>query len=266
MSGRLVGEVVEWLRSPAAEGLTIAERLVLMTIAERANEADRHMWRHRGDGVTLFEFIRQVTGMDAASLKKVFQKLRSRGLEVRIPLSLGKDGRPIFSHRGAATQFRLPHLPPSTALPDRGDEHPPFPPVDNPSGGSPEQLGRRDEDPPNSPKGGATIPPNGPKGGTRVPPYPSKEDPSKEHPSTPGVPTYGAEEEDAHPATATPPAGTSPHMGWEPAYIDARDYLFALPNEGAEYMAAAATALGPDAPVADRVIYAAQCAKEGIPA
>ncbi|GAA4085104.1 hypothetical protein [Actinomadura miaoliensis] len=35
MSGRLVGEVIQWLRTPAAKRITAKERIVLLTVADR---------------------------------------------------------------------------------------------------------------------------------------------------------------------------------------------------------------------------------------
>jgi hypothetical protein len=52
-------------------------------------------------------------------------------------------------------------------------------------------------------------------------------------------------------------------MGWEPDYIEAREYLFTLANEGQEFMDAALLRLGERADVADRVIFAAQLARKG---
>ena len=59
MSGRLVGEVVDWLQTPAADGLTPAEAVILLVIAERAHDKTRDMWRHRIDDHSLYERIKR---------------------------------------------------------------------------------------------------------------------------------------------------------------------------------------------------------------
>ena len=270
MSGRLVGEVAEWLRSPAAEGMTLAERTVLLIVAERSNEKTREMWRYKTDEATSFEYICQVAGIDRSGLTKALRKLAVRGFEVRVPLDFDRNGRPIFAFKGAAMKFALPPLPPSVELPERVDEDPPSPPVDN-SPGEPSETPTEATEGwmrghPNDSKGAPEGTLKGSKGGREGTPNPYKEDPYKDHPYTRGSSSDAAELEDSPSPAATPPAKTSHHMGWNPDYISARDYLQTLADLGDEFMNKAREDLGPDAPVADRVIYAAQIAHEGIPA
>lgn len=266
MSGRLVGEVAEWLRTPAAAGLTVAERAVLLTIAERANEKNREMWRHRGDDVTLFERICEVTGMDRSGLTKALRRLAAHDIEVRVQIGKTKSGAPVFAHRGVAMRFALPALPASVSLPERVDEEAPIPPVDNPSNGP-------RGDPPDAEKGwtaGHPLSGKGGRGGTQTArkggregtPNTSKDNPSTTDPSSCGPSPYVAEEEDSPRAAATPPAGSSHHMGWDPAYKDARALLERLPDLGGTYMAAAREHLGAETPLAELVIYAGRLAKE----
>lgn len=289
MSGRLVGEVHAWLRSPAAraKGLNPTQRMVLSTIAERANERNREMWSHGGDGCTQFEYLKEVVGVGKSSLAEALNGLAKKGLEVRINLNGEEDGRPVFAYRGQATRFRLPVFPASVSLAPPADIDPP-PPVDNsvdesvdeePAGSSSEAESLRSPGPnetgslrgtgPNQAKASGQPDPIGPKASGLPDPSPSKDNPSKEHPSPSVDPSSVVTVEDTAPAAATPPARTSHHMGWDPGYIEARDYLFALANEGAEFMDTATQDLGPNAPVAERVIHAAQAAhqaQEGIPA
>lgn len=260
MSGRLVGEVANWLASPAAEGLTAADAAVLLAIAERANEKDREMWRHRGDEGKLIDRICAVAHLTPGGASNVFKKLARRGLEVRIPVSHGKDGRPIFAYEGKAMRFRLPEFPASVALPESPVVQPPSTPVDNSPEESPEALRGRFTNRPLSREGGSPTALYPREGGCTTAPITSKELPSTGNPSTPVDPSSVVTVEDAPPAAATPPAETSHHMGWEPDYREARDFLFALTNEGQEFMEAAARELG-DAPIAARVIHAAQLAK-----
>ena len=268
MSGRLVGEVAEWLRSPAAADLSLAERTVLLIIAERANEKTREMWRHRGDDATLFERICQVTGMDRSGLTKVLKRLAGREIEVRVQLGETNTGAPVFAHRGTAMRFFLPALPASVALPERVDERGGIPPADDPADSPPEA-------PPATPKGwtyghpwtrlgprtGTQTGRKGPRAGT---PNTSKELPSKELPSTRGSPPYGAEAEDTPPPAVTPAGdpGTHHHLGYEPIYLEASKFLQTHPDFGDRFMAQAATELPAGTSVAYRVIHAAQLARQ----
>jgi hypothetical protein len=266
MSGRLVGEVVEWLRTPAAADLTAAERVVLLVIAERANETTREMWRHKVDDVSLSERIREALGgVDKTNLSKVFKKLASRGLEVRIPVSTAANGRVVYSCRGRSTRFHVPPLPASVQMPESVASRQTKDPVDNPASDAPDGPGEPPEwdaqEQTKEPKGTRSGKPKSPNGCPGGVPYPSKESPSTTNPSPGGSPTYVVEEEDTPPANGTPSGESSHrHMGWEPDYIEAHEYLFTLANEGQEFMDAAAQRLGPRADVADRVIQAAQLA------
>jgi hypothetical protein len=281
MSGRLVGEVHAWLRTPAARGLdlNVSQRMVLTTIAERANERTREMWSHTGDGCTQFEYLMEVTGLRKSALAAALNGLAEKELDVRIEIGVTKSGCPVFAHRSRAMRFKLPDLPVSISLPGPPDDTPPNPvdnmgdnPVDN---GPPDPESLQSPGPitrgslqgtgPIRPKASGQPDPNGLKPPGNRTPVP-RENPSTTNPSPPMDPTHPAEEEDTHPATATPPANTSHHMGWEPTYREAVEFLFTLTNEGQEFMDAAAQQLGPGAPIADRVILAARLAKEGIPA
>lgn len=268
MSGRLVGEVAEWLCTPAAADLTAAERIVLLIIAERANEKTREMWRHRGDDVTLSERIRQAAGLEnEASLSKVLKKLASRGLEVRIPISVAKNGRPVFSCRGRATRFHVPTLPASVQLPECFASRQTKDPVDNP----PQEPPDEPAEPPESFAWGQTNTPNGcPEGKAKSPnalpggnPYPSTTGPSTDDPSSCGSPKWVAEEEDTPPTAPTTSTEEITHrMGWDPDYKEASALLSTLPDLGGEFMASAADALPDGTPMADRVIYAARLARK----
>lgn len=282
MSGRLVGEVHAWLRSPAARvlDLNVSQRMVLSTIAERANERTREMWSHTGDGCTQFEYLMDVTGLRKSALAAALNGLAERNLEVRIEIGMTKSGSPVFAHRSRAMKFRLPVFPASIELPEPPADLPPHPvdnPVDNPVGNAPPRpeslrspgpfgTGSLRGTGPIRPKASGQPDPIGEKASGEPDPNPSKENPSTTSPSPPMDPTHPAEEEDTRPAAATPPATTIHRMGWNPDYREAAKFLFALANEGQEFMDAAAKQLGADAPVVDRVILAASLAKEGVPA
>lgn len=265
MSGRLVGEVAEWLRTPAANGLTVAERMVLVTIAERANEKNREMWRHRGDDVTLFERICEVTGMDRGGLTKALRRLAAHDVEVRVQIGKTKSGAPVFAYRGVAMRFALPDLPASVALPERVDEEAPITPVDNSSNDPPgAPRGAEKGWTPGHPlakKGGRGGTQTGGKGGREGTPNTSKDNPSTTDPSSCGSPSSGVAVEAGPPAAATPSGEPKIHMGYDPIYKEARAVLGRLPDLGGTYMAAARDALGQQTPLAELVIYAGQLAK-----
>lgn len=264
MSGRLVGEVAEWLRTPAATGLGPAERAVLLVIAERAKDENRKMLRHRGDDVTLFDRIREVTGLSASGLSKALRRLAAHDLEVRIKIGTGPSGTPVFAYRGMAVGFHLPALPASVRLP----EWPPSEatiPVDNPADtDAPEPKKAR---PTGRPSSGKPAPQGGHTGGKPAPqggPSPSKDNPSNTSPSPGGSSPYGADVENTPPAGATPSgeSGSHRYTGYEPTYREASRLLQTYPDLGGRFMAQAETDLPAGTSLAYRVIYAAELARD----
>jgi hypothetical protein len=282
MSGRLVGEVVEWLRTPAADGLTQAERVVLFVVADRANEQDRVMWRHRTDTESLHERIRGALGVDAKSLGNIFGRLAKRGLEVRIPTGTDKRGKPTFANNGHNTRFRLPEFPASVSLPPAQSsieewtfpvDNTPDQPVDN----TPEGEGKVHQPMDlhsGRPINGWTFEGERSINGWTV--YPSKENPSKTHPSSPGVPSTQPDVE-GRPPTHSEPSATkidsatyrqSPLVAVVPddatapdEYETARDLLAVLPDFGQSLIDAARAELGATTPRAQLVIRAARLAR-----
>lgn len=117
MSARLIGDLIEWRRTPKGSELTQAEFAVLVTIADRVlDEKTRLMRRFKGDDCELHERLCQVAGVDQGSLKKVLQKLAARGLEVRVEIKKDVLGRPVYACKGRAMDFRFPELPASVSL------------------------------------------------------------------------------------------------------------------------------------------------------
>ncbi|MYV77745.1 hypothetical protein GT352_28005 [Streptomyces sp. SID1046] len=101
MGIRLVVEVLD--HAPA--DLTPAERLVLVVLAEYANDKTRLCWPK-------IESISARTGLKPESVSQVFRRLsrRTPSLEVRVELKKGKDGRPVFAYEGTKTKYRIPKL------------------------------------------------------------------------------------------------------------------------------------------------------------
>lgn len=262
MSGRLVGEVVDWLQTPPADDLTMAEAAVLLVIAERAHDKTREMWRHRIDDHSLFERIRRVTRQTDAGLSKTLQRLARRGLECRVPIAAGSDGRPVYAAKGKSMRFRLPELPAAVTLPEPVDnaappvENPPDEPVENPA----RDTRRADTDPGFEPKGGHTSGLWGPKGGHTSAPNPSKDNPSTTDPST-NPPSPQPDVEGGHDG----PAAGRTEITFD--YRSACAYLLTVPGDvQAAATAAAAAEIGDRAPPQDLRIRAAQIAARGLTA
>jgi hypothetical protein len=152
----------------APADLTSAERLILLAIAENIRDGDpkRETW----PGFTV-ALLRKRTGLTDETRKKALQRLARRGLEVRIPIDVGDDGRPVFAVPGKQTRYRLPALKPG------GNEvHPP--------------EERVEAFPPSEAEGWNDFPPKGGTGsrqaGTDSPPtpHPSKNPPQESAPSS----------------------------------------------------------------------------------
>lgn len=274
MSARLIGELVAWLQTPAAADLTAVERCVLFAVAERCHESTRVMLRHRSDEVQLADRLAAVCGVDREyGLKKAFQRLAKRGLDVRIPLRIGKDGRPVFACEGHSMRFQLPRFPASVELGGDlrgGPPEPPSDPVENPVDNTPGDPPPRPRggppEPPSSPRGGPGGPPSEPRGGPPGPPIsPSKEHPSEEqlHPSVVLHPVADVEDSPAEPSERAHEPDELPPLDFEAASAFMRTLD---PVTDLRLNKAARSQLGPRAPAQEIVIRAAQLAVKGIPA
>ncbi|MFI1580059.1 helix-turn-helix domain-containing protein [Embleya sp. NPDC020630] len=131
MDKRLVEEVLD--HAPA--DLTPAERMVLVVLARYADLKTRECWPPP-------DLIARQSGLKADSLRKTFQRLAARNLEVRVVIDKDRNGRPVFAHKGRKTLYRLPRFAPE----QRRDEIPTF---EGPKAGPDSRLSaqRRDEVP-----------------------------------------------------------------------------------------------------------------------
>lgn len=120
MGVRLIVEVLD--HAPA--NLTPAERLVLVVIAEAANDRTREGWPGT-------ETLTRRTGLTDRGVRAAFARLATRGLEVRVPIGKDSRGHPVYSKPGHRTVYRLPRLvdggtpvPPNagTPVPPSGSE------------------------------------------------------------------------------------------------------------------------------------------------
>lgn len=89
----------------APADLTKEERLLLLVIADDANEKTR--LGSPGQGL-----LEHRTGMDPQAIKRALRKLASRGLEIRIPIAKKENGDPIYAVRGRRSTYRVPVFPP----------------------------------------------------------------------------------------------------------------------------------------------------------
>src|SRR5699024_2027016 len=100
MGIRLIVEILDH----APEDLTAAERLVLIVLAEDANDGTRKGWPP-------VEVIADRAGLTVAGVGKVLRRLSERGYDVRLKVGTGKDGRPMYAYRGRQVNYALPKFP-----------------------------------------------------------------------------------------------------------------------------------------------------------
>lgn len=275
MSGRLVGEVHAWLRTPRARalGLNVTQRMILSAIAERASEISREMWSHRSDGCTQFEYLMEVVGVGKSALADALNGLAEKKLEVRIEIGKTRAGKPIFAHRGKAMRFMLPILPASVGLPipvapepDEPVDNPGTGPVDSPPGEAPTETESLRSAGPITPKASGEPDPMAPKASGLPDPSPYKDTPSKDLSLTPEALSSHLNLEGTRPAAAAEHARTiEVFTGFDTEYQNAVVALTRFPDFGEKYIARARTELGDTASRQQLYIRAAHIASEGIP-
>lgn len=94
-------ELVEEVLDHAPADLTPTERLVLIVIAEQARKESRLA------RIPSADFLRR-TGVQESGLRKAFRRLAERGIDPRVALYTGKDGRLLYSAKGSIPHYRLP--------------------------------------------------------------------------------------------------------------------------------------------------------------
>lgn len=192
MGVKLMVEVLD----SAPVDLTPAQRLVLVVIAERAYDDTREAWPGGSDKWGL-EVIARRTGLKPDSVRKAIQQMARKGVEVRVPIKMGADGRPVYAHEGQQTTFRIPRFA------NRADH-------DSPSEGGPASALSAQEGGPRSQEGGS----GSQEGGSpstpipHIPEYPSDTDDAEV------IPLFGGEGA----PEATPPAKRS--RAKKPAPVD----------------------------------------------
>jgi len=101
----LVTEVLDY----APANLTPVDRLLLIVIAENANDGTRQGW----PGWDLIARRMRWTdhkdgGKNAVST--ALARLAERGVEVRVPIAKTKDGKPVYAAHGRRTTYCIPHF------------------------------------------------------------------------------------------------------------------------------------------------------------
>jgi hypothetical protein len=81
-----------------------SERMVLVVIAENARDATRESW-----ALTRADLGRRA-GLQPEALRKAIQRLAKSGLEVRVPLKVGKNGQPVYAFEGRQCTYRIPQF------------------------------------------------------------------------------------------------------------------------------------------------------------
>lgn len=182
MAFSLVVEVLDH-----APEMTPAEGLILLAIAEET--------RRPGDvvGISSDTMARRTRGMGARGIRHALTRLAERGIEVRVPIGKGDDGRTLYTVPGCVPKYQLPRFPAppgcgcsncSTTTSQKADAQVPLPsrqadpqvPLDEnqqvtgggPTG-PPTEVGG-----PTGPSEGLTSPPEGPTGppeGPTGPPF-----------------------------------------------------------------------------------------------
>lgn len=102
----------------APADLTKEERLLLLAIADDANERTRVSSPGR-------DLLEHWTGMGDQALKKALRKLTERGWDIRVAIAKREDGSPIYAVRGRRSTYRVPVFPPRVdhPLPVFRDRH-----------------------------------------------------------------------------------------------------------------------------------------------
>lgn len=100
MSGQLVAEVL----NHAPRGLSLAQRLVLVAIAEQCRGGHRTRVIPRDDLCRVIDRGPSVLSAALAGLE------RDHGLVVRRAITNDRDGRPVYARAGQATTYMLPEF------------------------------------------------------------------------------------------------------------------------------------------------------------
>lgn len=112
-------EVRAYLSDPRSfvdgKDATSLERLIAMEIASEADDKTRECRRFnkqlgRWVPTVTVDLLMEWTGSTENSVSERLRCLSARGLDFRRELGKDKNGRPVYAHKGRATEFWVPHL------------------------------------------------------------------------------------------------------------------------------------------------------------
>lgn len=104
------------IRDSAPADWTHAERLVAWVIADDASDKTRRSW------IKLPEIMARSGIRSESGVRQALQKLAARGYEFRVPITKGRDGRPVFAAKGHSLDYLVPPLPDRRLNPAPFDE------------------------------------------------------------------------------------------------------------------------------------------------
>lgn len=123
MSSELRRELREAL-GPEIKGL---QRAVALEIADDARYDDEWRFdaaRGRRSKVRLADLVRWTGAKDELSVREMLRRLAVAGWEFRLPIGMGRDGRPLYAVPGVAMQFRVPDFEAPTSVGPLASEGP----------------------------------------------------------------------------------------------------------------------------------------------
>lgn len=97
MSIRLINEVLDY----APADLTPPERLLLVVLAEAADDKTRRCWPGR-------DVLANRVGVTERHISRLLTLLESRGYQLRIATGVDKHGRPTAAAKGHRAIYELP--------------------------------------------------------------------------------------------------------------------------------------------------------------
>jgi len=106
-----------------------AMHLIALLIADAVRDGDPNRRTHGyhiegwadGDG-RWHDGLTEESGMEAASVRGVLERLGRAGYEMRVPITTGKNGRPVFAAKSHKVDFVVPPLEPRQPPPQSRDE------------------------------------------------------------------------------------------------------------------------------------------------
>jgi len=116
---RLIVEVLDH----APKGLPAGDRLMLVVLAEAANDRTRECYPG-------LDTLAHRTDVEDRSVRRTLTRLSEAGLIERVPVGVDRTGKPVYAHRGHRTTYRIARLRPEHE--EKEDTTVPLTPVDNP--------------------------------------------------------------------------------------------------------------------------------------